>query len=106
MRKLVALFLSLYIVFLTVQPCVDHDLKPPGLQCQQIHATTPASESSADHHDACSPFCTCSCCSLSMAVSGPMALPPAIIVPQVLSFCFITGTESIYVQPVWDPPRG
>ncbi len=105
MRRYLALFLTLYIMALTVQPCVDRDLKCPDMRLQQVHAACPADESAADQHDGCSPFCTCSCCSISMAVSAPTLLPPVTTLPKVITFAYISTPESLYIPPVWEPPR-
>jgi hypothetical protein len=57
--RLIALFFSFYILFLTALPCAD---VPSKSKAQD----TPISQSSASHEDECSPFCTCNCCATAM----------------------------------------
>jgi len=59
--RLIALFFSFYILFLTALPCADAPTK-------SSEQNAPISQQSTHHddNDHCSPFCTCNCCATAM----------------------------------------
>ncbi|HET9569905.1 MAG TPA: DUF6660 family protein [Bacteroidales bacterium] len=59
--RLIALFFSFYILFLTALPCADVPVK------DHSHDVS-TSQHSTNHEDddQCSPFCTCNCCSTAI----------------------------------------
>jgi hypothetical protein len=102
MRRSLAAFLAVYVLVLTLAPCVDEEVT--CREVQQIHATSP-SEAQGDHQDTCSPFCTCSCCNISMEVAAPFVFPIITPIRGELTFFFAPRSESFFSPSIWEPPK-
>jgi hypothetical protein len=103
MKGIVAFFLAVYVLALTLDPCVDKEIR-----CTGSHVTTAADSdhgTGTDHKDLCSPFCTCSCCNISMEVAAPLILPATPIRQSTLSYFYNPQLTSAFLSSVWDPPK-
>jgi hypothetical protein len=84
-------------------PCVDDVLN--GCETQHISASQAATGSHADHHDCCSPFCACSCCSLAMEVALSFFVSTNAPPPQKVIFSFDPSFISSFSYSFWQPPK-
>ena len=100
--RYIAVILSLYVLILTVIPCVDHHDGCDGAKTEQL------SSAGGCHHgdiDQCSPFCTCNCCS-SPKIQQEIHI-------DFTSWQFKLSCPAVYtvlkvtapVTPIWQPPR-
>jgi len=103
MRRILAFLLSFYILGLVSIPCADKDLNL--MDHRQTHITHEDSGEHAEHHDGCSPFCTCSCCNISMEPVMALLLPSEVTVIRELEFFFLPDFHSDYVLSFWEPPK-
>lgn len=103
--KLLAFFLSLFFMVLTMVPCNDaaKGLSEKVCQNQDLHL-----EQSQDQHaDLCSPFCVCNCCGMTLSVSQINTLLPE----KNLLLLKTDITESMYDYSIlfsagiWQPPK-
>lgn len=101
--KIIAIILSLYVLALSVKPCID-------IQQDLVHHHAEVSQTSEHSHqhnekDSCSPFCTCSCCATSVIFQEYLV--------QLGSFPFIGKhffpVSSIFISnplaTFWQPPK-
>jgi len=100
--KYFAVLLSIYIVFLTVLPCID---KPENTLMQKTvisgqHTSNPQLD--ADH---CSPFCSCNCCS-SPKIQQEAGIDFSIqaIFLHVVPEKFLPIVSTPHSQ-IWQPPQ-
>lgn len=64
--KSLSVFLSVYIVLLSILPCDDIVIIHPSQQTEYSQAGSSACHDGVDH---CSPFCTCHCCQACFHIS-------------------------------------
>jgi|WetSurMetagenome_2_1015567.scaffolds.fasta_scaffold254295_2 hypothetical protein len=102
MKRFLSWFLAVYVIVLTLAPCVDEEVT--CREVQQIHATSP-SEAQGGNQDTCSPFCTCSCCNISMEVAAPFVFHMIAPAPGELTHFFAPRTESFFTPSIWEPPK-
>jgi len=100
--KTLAYILSLYILLLTLLPCID-------VPISQDNHTAAMSQNGHETHqgekDNCSPFCTCSCCATSAIFQEYLA--------EFNSFLFIGQNyfpvSSKFISDplasIWQPPK-
>jgi hypothetical protein len=101
--KFFAIILSFTIFYLVSIPCVDEIIHSNK---SAIEHTSPQ-ENPCNHsdHDACSPFCVCSCCGVVVVMSFiyfdsiPYLILQAIINPIQKSL------YSSFYQSFWQPPK-
>jgi len=98
-----AMMLACYVLALTMAPCVDDVLN--CCETAHISASHAATGGHADHHDSCSPFCTCSCCSLAMEVALSFFVNADAPRPQKVIFSFDPGFISSFSHTIWLPPK-
>jgi len=103
MRKILAFFLSFYILTLTCIPCTDQDMN--STDHLQIHLTNSGSAEHAEHQDNCSPFCTCSCCNVSMEAAVGYFLTSEVRLVHELEFFFRPEFHSDIILSIWEPPE-
>ena len=103
MTRLFTMLLAFYVLVLTLAPCVDYELN--CCETQHIMASQADAGGNASHHDACSPFCTCSCCNLAMEVAMPYFLSTQSPQPQQFIFSFTPRFISFYSFTIWEPPK-
>lgn len=98
-----------YLMLLLTQPC--QDLASMVNDCADKNTQTAHVESTSKNNpkaDECSPFCICSCCSLSVADRSV-----AVIVSSDVKNASISSTLAVYANPyskahqnsVWQPPK-
>lgn len=102
---ILSFLLAITIAVISFYPCADRYVAP--VVAEDTVATVLVETQHADHKtDACSPFCACVCC----AVSVNLTLPNYTL-PQVVQFQQIEKTILPYpfVEPVvysiWQPPK-
>jgi len=103
--KIFALFLSFYILLLAGSPCGD------GQECDGEEGIAISMTSKHQEHthqsEACTPFCTCSCCAASTvfqfsiaSVKIPKTIFAAVKYPQYL----VSSRPEISFS-IWQPPK-
>jgi hypothetical protein len=102
-RRFYALILAMYVLALTFDPCVDADRSCTGLQVSEQESGNPGT--GAEHKDLCSPFCTCSCCNLSMEVAAALILPATPICMENPTCFFDPQLVSFFIHSIWEPPK-
>jgi hypothetical protein len=100
--KIFAAILSLYILVLTVIPCID---EPEGNNIAKIELSQKSTEQQQSINDHCSPFCTCDCC-----VSPVIYLDYIVETENFLFFHKIYPVYQIkynssHYTSIWQPPR-
>jgi hypothetical protein len=108
-RKAISFTLSLYMILLLTQPCQDVFALPQevGSQTRTVALRNEPADSECES-ETCSPFCICSCCSLSVinctfttAVNlETVATPDA---DGVISYADPYATA--YQPSIWQPPK-
>src|SRR5574344_1629240 len=104
MKRFYAFFLSLWIVFLSVCPCMDgaeHQL----VQGKASQSATITQEQSFGHHlDCCSEFCSCHCCQSVVFIAKTSV---TILVEKVICSYFSTCSKlvSVILPNTFLPPR-
>lgn len=103
--KLFTFFLAIYLVSLALIPCGDK--KDCNLAAKQgISAIASETHSKKAHaEETCTPFCICSCCSISMnaAIAVIYISIPSEKVDNTIAF---TKTYPLGSQlSVWQPPK-
>ena len=101
--KVFSIFLGIYILFMVSLPCVD-DIRG----CAKIEHSIEAGQTGhhqSSHGDACSPFCVCSCCSVTVDIPSDVfeAEPLSTIEFKVISF--YQERHSFYFHHIWQPPK-
>ncbi len=109
--KWLTAFLAIYLLGLSLWPCADEGLPTTGPESHAVFACA-GSESPTDpphHHDACSPFCSCTCCGAIgivmplfeyMAVTGMATGPVAVIY-----FPYTLPRRAAPFAAIWQPPK-
>ena len=107
--KVICFSFIVYIVVLLAQPCQDlaamvedrNDNKTQISRIQSSHETDPKA-------DECSPFCVCSCCSLSI-VDRSITVGVAFEPERIAALAGLIGYSSPYSKAhqnsIWQPPK-
>ena len=93
---------SIYVLFLTMLPCMD---KHEDIVVQKSEITPVTSHGHDQDIDHCSPFCTCNCCA-----------SPKIQQEMIISFTTFPVTEKYFLEisttlvsfhssAIWQPPQ-
>ncbi|HEY8561279.1 MAG TPA: DUF6660 family protein [Pyrinomonadaceae bacterium] len=107
--KIFCLVFSLYILFLSVQPCEEMTANIE-LRADKVSATerTENAEKEDEKSDDCSPFCVCACCHFAtadqfetFAIGGQSGAP---IISKSI-FSYRSPDSQTYKKPVWQPPK-
>lgn len=94
---------TMYIFYLLMLPCVD-----------DVVQLTPSSEfqitQQTDHqhhlpYDACSPFCFCSCCNVTVALTNFFFDTKPVLTCQDISVPIIQGIAFDFIPYIWQPPK-
>lgn len=110
LRKFACLIFILYILILLSQPCQDVFALPNDMNSKQVASiqTEIPGDPGSPNGEACSPFCICSCCSLSVADQnftvrvtldaevGPIAAPP---------LHYASPYNKTYQNYIFQPPK-
>lgn len=102
--KYLALLFSFYLIALTLMPCGDvSDNAVDAKTSYTIHKDTRAMENC--NQEVCTPFCSCSCCSVGK--NFPVQTVSISVDPVVLvSYCFYAASApSEQAVDVWQPPK-
>ena len=102
MKRFFHILLSIYIIALTIMPCVD---EVHGVSCSEteVCSTTPGQEH--QDLDQCSPFCDCNCCGISMiTVISHFNIEIHAIAVEKLAFYHRDLPVNYYSLP-WHPPK-
>ena len=101
--KFVALLISIYVLYMVSVPCID------GASCMtNTHADhTSHHEEPADHNDAdgCSPFCICTCCSVTVILTAFHFESDPSYTPVIENIPLNQGLTSTFFQHIWQPPK-
>jgi len=100
--RLIACILSVYILLLSVLPCPD---VPEDHVTHTIELTQQAADSHADHTDHCSPFCTCSCCSVPVIYASYGFQFNDFSLLEEHCTVFKPSYISIIQTSIWQPPK-
>lgn len=109
--KWLTIILSVYLLGLSFWPCADEPSLTSG-QAAMAMISSIATESERSHHhehDACSPFCTCSCCAATITVFPHFSyslLPSVEMIPiDVATFHYVSAPLSDTLTAIWQPPK-
>lgn len=109
--KWVSIILALYVLGLSVWPCADEAL-PTNRQergAVLIAASVPVPDPVHDHHDACTPFCTCACCAATISIVPHVnysVVPTVELVPIATAiFQYIPVHWASPLSAIWQPPQ-
>jgi hypothetical protein len=100
--KHIACILSIYLLVLTLMPCMDvhaHD----SLLKEEINQTTTDNR----HHDfdQCSPFCTCDCCATHVIRKENVIHFDFAPIPQKCVTEYASNYVSSTYASIWHPPK-
>ncbi len=101
--KVFVTILSIYILYLISLPCIDSAYPSDDLTVLCTHQQNQKNDD--NHHDACSPFCICSCCSLIVIVFDIQFVSKPYIKSQPLFFPPSEDSISNLFYAVWVPPK-
>lgn len=100
--KLFSSIFIIYILYLVSVPCADKEL-----MCHHLHEqSAPAgNQEIPEQGDACSPFCSCACCSTQTILNTfvTYSQPPAAY--RILDMIYNPGSEKIFPPCIWQPPK-
>ncbi|TCK80918.1 hypothetical protein C8N28_2673 [Albibacterium bauzanense] len=103
--RLFTSFIALYMVLLSLAPCGDKK------DCK-INSTQPSSISIADHssegshtEEACTPFCSCSCCSISMLKSNNVYPTKINEEHRDININYSNARLPLTAHSIWQPPK-
>ncbi|WP_158963337.1 hypothetical protein [Myroides fluvii] len=104
-KYIVSLVLAIIIAVISFYPCADRYVSP--VVSVESVATALVEKQHTDHAaDACSPFCACVCCAVSVSL-----VLPSYSVPQVEQLVMTEKTLVPYpfvetvVYSIWQPPK-
>jgi hypothetical protein len=103
MKRLLAFCLACYVLSLVLTPCVDQLFTGQETTCVQY--ASGMDDSHSDHHDACSPFCTCSCCNVSMEVTSGFILPASSPDYNEIDMFVTPQVSDTFSPQIWQPPK-
>lgn len=107
MKLAFCLFMSLYVLLLSVLPCADsHSLQRQRNEPARIVADQHTHEDDQPTADQCSPFCSCACCGI--ALDQPPVFAFTFTEPQPVVQSVPTLTPSplpLVALPTWQPPQ-
>jgi len=99
--KVLAIILSIYIVALTLVPCVDNYSE--SCRDKQEFVKNDNNSHPLDI-DLCSPLCCCSCCGTSISIILNIFIPNKII-PIILNFPNTVPKIAEIAYSFWQPPK-
>ncbi|MCX6248712.1 MAG: hypothetical protein NTW10_13390 [Bacteroidetes bacterium] len=103
MKRVFPLLMAFYVMVLVFAPCVDDDFSFCSNSPTEISSSTTPSHQ--DQHDCCSPFCTCSCCSIPFEMMKPFIISQNFTQHQTLPFFFDPNFLSRNDFSIWEPPK-
>jgi len=108
-RKAISFTLTLYVILLLTQPCQDVFALPheAGSQTSTVTLRHEPADSECES-ETCSPFCICSCCSLSVINCTFTTAVNLETVPTPNAGGVISYTDpyaTAYQPSIWQPPK-
>ena len=100
--KFVFFLFGIYLLALSCMPCSDSTETSAGTEV----TVSPAGNHEEHSKEACTPFCVCSCCSVSVFYNQPVKITAA--KPAIHSTTyFIQQDNNIRTtqNAIWQPPR-
>lgn len=101
--KSMSFILMIIILAMQFMPCTDNNLSNKGIaKLELIKKDTGQHQNKPD---ACSPFCTCSCCAMHVITRSSLkiTLHPPLYSPEY-SECPTGGFMDVSL-PIWKPPQ-
>lgn len=104
MRPL-ALFIAIYMVLLSIVPCGDERDCKINLGPKTTILNSNHNSGKTHIEEACTPFCSCNCCSISMMKSLPYF--PIMIDETLLDIDIIYSSSKLpkTAPSIWQPPK-
>ncbi len=103
MKKVFHILIAFYLQVLIFAPCADVDISVYASTSPLVSsATIPIHQS---HHDCCSPFCTCSCCSAPFEVLITCFVSQDHFLNGTLTFFSDSRFRTRYDFTIWEPPK-
>ena len=101
--KVLSILLSIYVLYMVSLPCVDEAI---DFNKNFVEVTT----THHHHHDnnqsdACSPFCVCSCCSVTVDLTSFVFESNPDRTVQLQLIPYYKESFSYYFHPIWQPPQ-
>jgi hypothetical protein len=101
--KIFALLLSVYVLFLVSLPCKDGENCTYDVHTGTVHHhDEPGSQ---ELPDGCSPFCVCSCCSVTVILTDFHFKSLLTFIPVEVNIPLKQDLHSHYFQHIWQPPK-
>jgi hypothetical protein len=101
--KILALLFSVYVLYLISIPCKD------GENCTyDVHTGPVSHHDQPDNHDlpdGCSPFCICSCCSVTVILTDFHFESSHSYTQVEVNIPLKQELYSDYFQHIWQPPK-
>lgn len=98
----------LYIVILLTQPCQDLALTAEDSVSNSTFSQQHEQSNQMPQSDECSPFCICSCCSLSV-VDHSVSFTVTTVMKSVETKAYLSDYTSPYTATlptsIWQPPK-
>ena len=109
LRRLTSLTLTIYVLILLSQPCQDVFARP--VEVAPKHAISMQAEIPSEpcsDAETCSPFCICSCCSLSVAhcnlTANLTTNARGNAEPSRIS-SYTNPSATAFLNSIWQPPK-
>lgn len=101
--RFLASILIIYMLYMLSTPCVDAALSYNNL----FSSNTSQHDQTDGHktHDACSPFCVCSCCSIAVVLTNYHFDSKPFLAYQESDFPIDLSFISLFIQSIWQPPQ-
>lgn len=109
LMKWLVIIWTIYLAAISMLPCSDYNNR-----CEELPRTSQSSgnqehDHNRDSDDSCTPFCHCSCCSISIAVTDLKIIPQLeTITTFFLSKKLFWKNDSFisaYSGNIWQPPK-
>lgn len=102
--KAFSFLMSIYLLTLCCIPCSDSDECKDSVK-QEISSATDHSEHEHSE-EACTPFCTCSCCAISVYCQSLFVMD---LSNEVIPFAQVNDYQDYFIKEIaisiWQPPK-
>jgi len=102
--KIFAFILTVIVLTLNCMPCADN---PDAMNNSdaKTELSKPGKQQEHNDTDACSPFCTCNCCTGFTFLFVPYQIDHSISLSAEKTVSHLSSKISDIALPVWQPPR-
>lgn len=104
--RFLSFILSLYVLALSVVPCLDdasYDVNSFGVEIS--HTSHDHNHDNSNESDLCTPFCTCACCGSLITVPAVQEVVEAkVMLSATYLFTHNLDYSFTYTKGVWRPP--